>query len=648
VTALTYDDANKPLSESYGGGILDGLSLTWAHNNSLQRASLDLGGITGTYSVTYGYSLAGRLQTVNQGDNGAVYSYLANSPLVSQIEFTNSGTTRMTTTKQYDRLNRLQAITSVSPVQPVAGFSYLYNNANQRIRATLTDGSYWLYTFDNLGQVISGKRFWQDGTPVTGQQYEYGFDDIGNRKSTGMGGDANWGPLRPASYYTPNRLNQYSQRDVPAAVDISGFANPTAPVTVNGYTAYRKGEYFDYALSTPNGSAPWYNTVTVHSAYGAGQTESGSLFVPQNQEHFYYDADGNLTNDGRWTFTWDAENRLVKLAPNTSAGPRNSIKFEYDGQGRRIHKQVWANTTWTSYPTNDVKFVYDGWSPLAELNGTNNAVIRSCLWGSDLSGSFQGAGGVGGLLEVTYIGAQTTNCFVAFDGNGNVAAVVDAASGSLLAQYEYGPFGEVIRATGPMAKANHFRFSTKYQDDETDLLYYGYRYYNASTGRWLSRDPSDEGGGINLYALVGNDPLDNNDGCGLDGSGSPSPQPAMATRSVTSQRRTSNFGICQFLIKFDLKITDASNKPIPGVTVSESIVIIQRDNLISGPPGTGSGATDSKGSVTDTYYASFWCLCSKGSVSLKQNVIVGTKSATFYTTMNSDGTWTGSLRTVFH
>jgi RHS repeat-associated protein len=54
---------------------------------------------------------------------------------------------------------------------------------------------------------------------------------------------------------------------------------------------------------------------------------------------------------------------------------------------------------------------------------------------------------------------------------------------------EYGPFGEVIRATGPMAKLNPFRFSTKYQDDETDLVMYPYRPYNASTGRWLSRDP---------------------------------------------------------------------------------------------------------------------------------------------------------------
>jgi RHS repeat-associated protein len=78
-----------------------------------------------------------------------------------------------------------------------------------------------------------------------------------------------------------------------------------------------------------------------------------------------------------------------------------------------------------------------------------------------------------------------------------------------------GPFGEVIRATGPMAKANPFRFSTKYQDDETDLLYYDYRYYNASTGRWLSRDPIGEPGGVNLCCMVGNNPVTRFDAQGL-------------------------------------------------------------------------------------------------------------------------------------
>ena len=82
-------------------------------------------------------------------------------------------------------------------------------------------------------------------------------------------------------------------------------------------------------------------------------------------------------------------------------------------------------------------------------------------------------------------------------------------------QYAYGPFGDLIRATGPMAKANPFRFSTKSQDDETDLLYYGYRYYSASTGRWLSRDPIEERGGLNLYGFAGQNSVSRTDRLGL-------------------------------------------------------------------------------------------------------------------------------------
>ena len=59
------------------------------------------------------------------------------------------------------------------------------------------------------------------------------------------------------------------------------------------------------------------------------------------------------------------------------------------------------------------------------------------------------------------------------------------------------------------------RFSTKYTDDESDLLYYGYRYYNPSTGAWLSRDPIQESGGDNLYVLLLGDPLDCMDILGL-------------------------------------------------------------------------------------------------------------------------------------
>jgi RHS repeat-associated protein len=196
------------------------------------------------------------------------------------------------------------------------------------------------------------------------------------------------------------------------------------------------------------------------------------------------------------------------------AGPTNQhLVFEYDWRGRRIRKTVKKSDN--SIIT-DTKYLYDGWNLIAELNATNNNVIRSYVWGLDLSGSLQGAGGVGGLLAVNYYDTQKTNrCFVAYDGNGNVAALINPTNGLVCARYEYGPFGELIRATGPMAKTNPFRFSTKYQDDETDLVYYGYRYYNASTGRWLSRDPIAERGGLNLYGFVFNNPVNKADAFGL-------------------------------------------------------------------------------------------------------------------------------------
>jgi hypothetical protein len=61
--------------------------------------------------------------------------------------------------------------------------------ANRRSRVNLADGSYWLYEYDNLGQVASGKRYWSDGTPVADQQFEYAHNDIGHRTWTKTGGD---------------------------------------------------------------------------------------------------------------------------------------------------------------------------------------------------------------------------------------------------------------------------------------------------------------------------------------------------------------------------------------------------------------------------------------------------------------------------
>jgi RHS repeat-associated protein len=287
-------------------------------------------------------------------------------------------------------------------------------------------------------------------------------------------------------------------------------------VTVNSSAAdYRRGEYFQEAVSVVNTTSPvWQNVAVTASQSGSSSNwPAGSVFVPRTGELFGHDTDGNLTSDGRWAYTWDGENRLVRMVANTAVGPQQRLDFEYDWQGRRIRKVVWPNTGGTGTPTANLLFVYDGWNLVAELNATNKTVIRSYVWGLDLSGSEQGAGGVGGLLAVKP--GNGVAQFAAYDGNGNVTALVDGTTGTYTARYEYGPFGEPIRVSGTHGSGNPFRFSTKFTDDETGLVYYGFRYYNPSTGRWVSRDPIGERGGRNLYGFVRSNSVGLTDPLGL-------------------------------------------------------------------------------------------------------------------------------------
>ena len=161
-------------------------------------------------------------------------------------------------------------------------------------------------------------------------------------------------------------------------------------------------------------------------------TNVGNVFLPRTPEAFGYDADGNTTNSGRWTITWDAENRALSFASLASAplASQRKVDCTYDFQGRRIQKIVSTNSgsAWVAVYTN--KFVYDGWNLVAILD-SQSSIARSFTWGTDLSGSEQGAGGVGGLLTMTiYTGANAGTFDYSYDGNGNVAELVDAASGT--------------------------------------------------------------------------------------------------------------------------------------------------------------------------------------------------------------------------
>jgi RHS repeat-associated protein len=133
------------------------------------------------------------------------------------------------------------------------------------------------------------------------------------------------------------------------------------------------------------------------------------------------------------------------------------------------------------------------------------------LWGRDLSGSLQGAGGIGGLLAVSKDGAWY---FPLFDNNGNVTAYVDE-SGSIVAEYAYDAFGRTIDQSGPLDGSFPHRFSTKYFDAKTGLYYYGYRFYLPELMRWLNRDPIEESSGVNLYTYIDNDSVNAADYVGL-------------------------------------------------------------------------------------------------------------------------------------
>jgi YD repeat-containing protein len=239
---------------------------------------------------------------------------------VDHIDFAQNGAFVMRTQNTYDQSSRLISRVSLAPRTTPPGttpasFQYQYNAASQRTRVTLADGSYWLYGYDGQGQLTNGTKYFLDGTPCAGQQFSYAFDSMGNRLVSMAGGASNGAPssLRQTGY-TNNLLNQVTSRNVPPYVDVMGLTLGGNTVQVNGTNAYQKWEYFREQLGTNNASAAQWVGISVT----AGQSNvSGNLFVARNPENFTYDADGNLLSDGRWSYTWDANNRLIAMTNNT-------------------------------------------------------------------------------------------------------------------------------------------------------------------------------------------------------------------------------------------------------------------------------------------------------------------------------------------
>ena len=332
--------------------------------------------------------------------------------------------------------------------------------------------------------------------------------------------------------FSVNNVNELSSASQAGTLTVGGTAgepngNVASPgvtsVMVNGQSAsvYEDGSFAATGFTPANGQ----NTYTAIAQDNVPQLSTNSVTVNVLGDRSYtYDANGNLTSDGLRNFAYDDENQLVAVWVANSW----SNSFAYDGLMRKRIEQdfAWSGSQWTE--TNEVHYVYDVNLVLQERD-KNNEPLTTYTRGVDLSGTLQGAGGIGGLLArsdnqknvpaiLTPQSPTPDNLATSYyfsDDQGNIIALVSPV-GMILAQYEYDPFGNLISKSGLMADINKYRFSSKEWEGNSGLYYYGYRFYDPNLQRWVSRDPIQELGGLNLYAFVENDPLNAIDAFALD------------------------------------------------------------------------------------------------------------------------------------
>lgn len=225
----------------------------------------------------------------------------------------------------------------------------------------------------------------------------------------------------------------------------------------------------------------------------------------------YYDSNGNLTNRndgsyyGGYKYYYDDENRLTNVTYQTSTGSESSwwqTYFTYDGLGRlrKREEYIWL-TDFGWYLNSTLYYVYDGWRVIQERGSVNPIVAYTR--GTDLSGSLEGAGGIGGLLARSHSYSSgnfsTHNCYFA-DGNGNVVYMINSSQ-SMVAKYRYDPFGNSISKSGSLSDANVYRFSSKEVHASSGMYYYGYRFYDPNLQRWINPDPLGDEAAI-VYATA--------------------------------------------------------------------------------------------------------------------------------------------------
>jgi RHS repeat-associated protein len=214
------------------------------------------------------------------------------------------------------------------------------------------------------------------------------------------------------------------------------------------------------------------------------------------------------------SYEFDDENQLVSV----TQGSDRRTTFVYDGKRRRrvTREEIKGSSGWVL--ASETRYVYDGMRVIQERN-INGVPMVAYTRGPDLSGTLEGAGGIGGLLARSEWdgSAWSRHAFYHSDGVGNVTAlaVPNGNDIALVGSYRYDPFGRLIGTPTGLAAINTQRYSSKDWHNPSGFYYFGYRFYDPATQRWLNRDPIAEEGGVNLYGYVENDPINFIDPLGL-------------------------------------------------------------------------------------------------------------------------------------
>ncbi len=287
---------------------------------------------------------------------------------------------------------------------------------------------------------------------------------------------------------THDSLNRLNQIGGAGSTLVEGTVNENATVTVNNQLAELRadpvagGYRYRKIVAVTAGS----NTVQIKAVdkdTPPKTTQQNWQFsVPAIQRSFSYDENGNTLSDGLRTYTWDAKNRLKTV---TQGG--DTWKWDYDYLDRRVKEYHYAAGGSSATPS---KILIWCGNTLVQERNASNTVTRTHYEG----GFSDGATATSGAKYRTLA-----------DHLGNVREIIDS-SGSTAAVYDYTTLQGPVKVSGSL-DATKLTIGEYYHHAATGLELALYRAYDSVLGRWLSRDPIEEIGGLNLYSYLRNSPI---------------------------------------------------------------------------------------------------------------------------------------------